>query len=97
MAERYDTMVIRGAAGKSVPREVDGGEVVSWSKGHALASMDALEEFVQYLADGDCDVPKAVTERANEVLSLVQRRRDLGWSADEVENSNQDCGGVPHG
>ncbi|HGQ7289481.1 TPA: hypothetical protein ACL1SV_002014 [Pseudomonas aeruginosa] len=50
---RYDTIVIRGATGKDVPREVDGGEVVSWARGHELAAGDALLEFVNYVADGD--------------------------------------------
>lgn len=44
---RYDTLVIRGALGTTIPREFDGGEVVAWSRGHELAPMEALEEFVE--------------------------------------------------
>ncbi|MFG9791084.1 hypothetical protein ACEP25_21290, partial [Pseudomonas aeruginosa] len=50
---RYDTLVIEGASGTTVPRKVDGGRVVSWAKGHALAGADPLEAFVQALAHGD--------------------------------------------
>lgn len=82
---RYDTIVIRGAKGKTVPKEVDGGEVVSWSQGHDLAAMDALQEFVDDLAAGNCSCPAELTERANQVLAHVERRRKLGWDADEPE------------
>ncbi len=37
---RYDTIVIRGTQGSAVPKEVDGGEVISWSRGHELAGMN---------------------------------------------------------
>lgn len=84
-AVRYDTIVIRNATGQAVPRQVDGGEVVSWSRGHELAAIDALQEFVDDLAAGDCDVPEHVTSRANEALDLMRRRRDLGWGADDAE------------
>lgn len=83
-AVRYDTIVIRNATGQAVPRQVDGGEVVSWSRGHELAAMDALQELVDDLAAGDCDVPEHVTSRANEALDLMRSRRDLGWDADEA-------------
>ena len=82
---RYDTIVIRGAKGKTVPKEVDGGEVVSWSQGHELAAMDALLEIVEDLAAGDCSYPAELTERANQALALMKRRRELGWDADEPE------------
>lgn len=82
---RYDTIVIRGAKGKTVPKEVDGGEVVSWSQGHELAAMDALQEFVDDLAAGNCSCPAELTERANQVLAHMERRRKLGWDADEPE------------
>lgn len=82
---RYDTIVIRGAQGKTVPKEVDGGEVVSWSQGHSLAAMDALEEFVDDLAAGDCSYPAELTERANQAMALMRRRRELGWDAEEPE------------
>lgn len=78
---RYDTLVIRGASGKTVPREVDGGEVVSWSQGHALAAMDALEVFVDDLADGSYH---SLAQGAAEALNLMRRRRALGWDADVV-------------
>lgn len=91
---RYDTIVIRGAKGQAVPRELDGGEVVAWSRGHELAAMDALEEFVDDLAAGNCDVPEHVTSRAVEALALMRRRRELGWDADEAvaegDSSNSD-------
>lgn len=78
---RYDTLVIRGAAGKTVPREVDGGEVVSWSQGHALAAMDALEVFVDDLADGSYH---GLAQGAADALNLMRRRQALGWDADVV-------------
>lgn len=82
---RYDTIVIRGAKGKTVPKEVDGGEVVSWSQGHELAAMDAMQEFVDDLAAGNCACTAELTERANQVLAHMERRRKLGWDADEPE------------
>lgn len=76
---RYDTIVIRGAQGKTVPKEVDGGEVVSWARGHSLAAMDALEHFVDDLAAGDCSYPEAITKRAQFALDLMTSRLDKGW------------------
>ena len=84
---RYDTIIIRGAKGKTVPKEVDGGDVVSWSKGHELAAMDALLEIVEDLAAGDCSYPAELTERANQALALMKRRRELGWDADDTEGA----------
>lgn len=81
---RYDTIVIRGAQGNTVPKEVDGGEVVSWSRGHELAAMDALEEFVEDLAAVDCLYPASITERAQQALGLMKLRRDHGWDAEEA-------------
>lgn len=78
---RYDTLVIRGASGKTVPHKFDGGEVVSWSQGHALAAMDALEVFVDDLADGSYD---GLAQGAADALNLMRRRRALGWDADVV-------------
>ncbi|WP_151884001.1 hypothetical protein [Pseudomonas putida] len=78
---RYDTLVIRGATGQTVPREVDGGEVVAWSLGHGLAAMDALEEFVDDLADGSYH---GLAQGAANALNLMRRRRALGWDADVV-------------
>ncbi len=86
---RYDTIVIRGALGKTVPKEVDGGEVVSWSRGHELAAMDALLEFVEDIAAGDCSLPEAITKRAQSALELTTRRRDQGWDA-EIKTMNYD-------
>lgn len=78
---RYDTLVIRGASGKSVPREVDGGEVVAWSQGHSLAAMDALEDFVGDLADGSYH---GLAQGAADALNLMRRRRATGWDADVI-------------
>lgn len=78
---RYDTLVVRGAAGKTVPREVDGGEVVAWSQGHGLAAMDALEVFVDDLADGSYH---GLAQGAADALNLMRRRRAIGWDADVV-------------
>lgn len=78
---RYDTLVIRGASGKTVPREVDGGEVVAWSMGHGLAAMDALEAFVDDLADGSYH---GLAKGAADALNLMRRRRATGWDADVV-------------
>ncbi|WP_171891618.1 hypothetical protein [Pseudomonas aeruginosa] len=80
---RYDTIVIRGATGKGVPREVDGGEVVSWARGHELAAGDALLEFVNYVADGDCGITPELSTKARKALDLMERRSRLGWEADE--------------
>ncbi|HHQ4160037.1 TPA: hypothetical protein ACSQFO_000561 [Pseudomonas aeruginosa] len=80
---RYETIVIRGATGKDVPREVDGGEVVSWARGHELAAGDALLEFVNYVADGDCGITPELSTKARKALDLMERRSRLGWEADE--------------
>ncbi|EPB4524464.1 hypothetical protein LSP20_11095 [Pseudomonas aeruginosa] len=80
---RYETIVIRGATGKDVPREVDGGEVVSWAYGHELAAGDALLEFVNYVADGDCGITPELSTKARKALDLMERRSRLGWEADE--------------
>lgn len=80
---RYDTIVIRGAKGNTIPREYDGGEVVAWSRGHELAAMEALEAFVDDLAAGNCHQPASLTQGAAEALSLTRRRRAIGWAADE--------------
>lgn len=78
---RYDTLVIRGASGQTVPREVDGGEVVAWSLGHGLAAMDALEVFVDDLADGSYH---GLAQGAANALNLMRRRRATGWDADII-------------
>lgn len=80
---RYDTIVIRGALGKEIPRTVDGGEVVSWARGHELAAGDALLEFVNYVADGDCGIGPELSAKARKALGLMERRSALGWDADE--------------
>jgi hypothetical protein len=80
---RYDTIVIRGATGKEVPRSVDGGEVVSWARGHELAAGDALLEFVNYVAEGDCGISPELSTKARKALDLMERRNRLGWEADE--------------
>ncbi|MDF3188838.1 hypothetical protein [Pseudomonas paracarnis] len=80
---RYDTIVIRGATGKEVPRSVDGGEVVSWARGHELAAGDALLEFVNYVADGDCGISPELSDKARKALDLMERRSRLGWEADK--------------
>lgn len=80
---RYDTIVIRGASGKELPRSVDGGEVVSWARGHELAAGDALLEFVNYMADGDCGIKPELSDKARKALDLMERRSRLGWEADK--------------
>ncbi|WP_256578704.1 MULTISPECIES: hypothetical protein [unclassified Pseudomonas] len=80
---RYDTIVICGADDQTIPREVNGAEVVAWSLGHGLAAMDALEEFVDDLAAGNCKQPVHLTQGAADALNLMRRRRAIGWSADE--------------
>jgi len=88
---RYDTIVIRGATGKTVPREVDGGEVVAWSAGHELAALDALQEFVNDLAAGNCKQHSHLANEAAAALNLMHRRRAIGWAADEpTENPPAD-------
>lgn len=80
---RYDTIVIRGALGKEIPHTVDGGEVVSWARGHELAAGDALLEFVNYVADGDCGIGPELSAKARQALDLMERRSAQGWNADE--------------
>lgn len=80
---RYDTIVIRGAQGTTIPQEFDGGEVVAWSRGHELAAMAALEEFVEDLAAGNCNQPPHLTQGAGGALNLMHRRRAIGWAADK--------------
>ncbi|UUC83828.1 hypothetical protein NPN27_01290 [Stutzerimonas stutzeri] len=80
---RYDTIVIRGALGKEIPHTVDGGEVVSWARGHELAAGDALLEFVNYVADGDCGIGPELSAKARKALDLMERRSAQGWDADE--------------
>lgn len=80
---RYDTIVICGATGNTVPKEVDGGEVVAWAMGHGLAAMDALEEFVDDLAAGNCNQPSHLTQAAASAINLMRRRNAIGWEADE--------------
>lgn len=87
---RYDTIVIRGAKGNTVPREVDGGEVISWARGHSLAAMDALEHFVADLAAGDCSYPDAITKRAQSALDLMTCRLDKGWGEESNDVMNYD-------
>jgi len=87
---RYDTIVICGAKGETVPKEVDGGEVVAWSRGHGLAAMDALEEFVDDLAAGNCNQSTHLTQGAADALNLMRRRRAIGWDADEPEQPSAD-------
>lgn len=77
--ERYDTLVIRGASGKEVPRTVDGGEVVSWSMGHALAEASPLHDYVTDLASGAFDTVDEITEEAQRVLRLSKLQRSSGW------------------
>ncbi|WP_050547508.1 hypothetical protein [Pseudomonas brassicacearum] len=79
---RYDTIVVLGAQGNVVPKEIDGGAVVSWSRGHELAAMLALEEFVQDLAIDDSTYPAFITERAEEALKLMRQRRANGWATE---------------
>lgn len=80
---RYDTIVIRGITGNGIPQSVDGGEVVAWSLGHGLAAMDALEEFVDDLAAGNCNQPTHLTQGAADAINLMRRRNAIGWEADE--------------
>ncbi|TIH10805.1 hypothetical protein [Pseudomonas leptonychotis] len=93
---RYDTIVIRGAKGQNVPKEVDGGEVVAWSRGHELAAMDALEEFVADMADGNCSQPEHLTHGAAYAMNLMRRRRDLGWDAGEPNPERVSVDGWTH-
>lgn len=88
-ANRYDTLVIRGATSNEVPREAAGGEVVAWSAGHALAEQGPLEEFVKELADGchEDDDMNTIQAKANQVLELSQRQRDHGWLDNEEKNN----------
>lgn len=67
----------------AIPRTVDGGEVVSWARGHELAAGDALLEFVNYVADGDCGIGPELSAKARKALDLMERRSAQGWDADE--------------
>lgn len=81
---RYDTLVIRGSTSNEVPREAAGGQVVAWSSGHALAEQGPLQAFVEELADG-CygDHMESIQVKANNVLEVSRRQRDLGWLESE--------------
>jgi len=83
MAERYDTLVIRGATSTGVPREAAGGEVVAWSAGHALAEQGPLEEFVSALADGCYHDVETIEAEASRVLELSHHQREQGWLSEE--------------
>lgn len=81
---RYDTLVIKNATDKAIPREAAGGQVVSWAAGHSLAEMHPLEEFVRTLADGGIVCCEEVEEEAKRVLDLSARQRDAGYIEDEA-------------
>ncbi|MFD2645105.1 hypothetical protein [Pseudomonas japonica] len=83
LSERYDTLVIRGASGKEVPRMVDGGEVVSWSVGHAIAEAGPLLEYITELATGAIGTVGDITDEAQRVLTLSKRQRHSGWLDEE--------------
>lgn len=89
MAERYDTLVVRGSTSSEVPREAAGGEVCSWAAGHALAELGPLEDFVNELADGVYEYGdvEAIQAKARHVLELSQRQRDEGWIEDEGQSN----------
>ena len=57
--------------------------MVSWARGHELAAGDALLEFVNYVADGDCGITPELSTKARKALDLMERRSRLGWEADE--------------
>lgn len=88
MAERYDTLVVRGSTSQAVPREAAGGQVVAWSAGHALAEMGPLEAFVQELADGcyEDESIESIQTSASHALSLSRFQRDNGWIEAEGES-----------
>lgn len=85
----FNTLVIRGATSNEVPREAAGGQVVAWSAGHALAEQWPLEAFVQELADG-CygDHMDSLQAKANHVLEVSRRQRDLGWLDSEEKSDD---------
>ncbi|MCY1308268.1 hypothetical protein D9M70_582620 [compost metagenome] len=57
--------------------------MVSWARGHELAAGDALLEFVNYVADGDCGISPGLSAKARKALDLMERRSRQGWEADE--------------
>ena len=80
-AVRYDTLVLKNSTSKTVPKTCDGAEVVSWAAGHSIAEANALEEFVQSIADGqfyDCS-PDELESAAQEALNKASQRRDNGY------------------
>ncbi|UVK85200.1 hypothetical protein LOY46_11150 [Pseudomonas sichuanensis] len=79
VTERYDTLVIRGASGKEVPRMVDGGEVVSWAAGHAVAEASPVLEYVSDLAREAFGTVGEIADEARRVLALSKRQRQQGW------------------
>ncbi|MNP28965.1 hypothetical protein D3C76_1219700 [compost metagenome] len=81
--------MIRGAQGKTIPREFDGGKVVSWSRGHDLAAMDALESFVTAIAGGELDDLEEIQTGAERALELMRRRSSIGWDADAKQEGKQ--------
>lgn len=82
---RYDTVVIKNATDKAVPREVAGGQIVSWAAGHALAEMHPLEEFARALADGNISCTDEVAAEAQRVLDLANRQREAGYVEGEPQ------------
>lgn len=85
MSKRYETLVVRGSASQTVPREAAGGEVVAWAAGHSLAELGTLETFVQELADGFYEDESIgdLQAKAERVLDLASRRRDQGWTKEQ--------------
>lgn len=79
---RYDTLVIKNATDKAVPREAAGGQVVSWAAGHALAEMHPLEVLVKALAEGYMLCSEEVCEEARRALDLAARQRRAGYVED---------------
>lgn len=77
--KRYDTLVIEGGCKSEVPREAAGGRVVSWSQGHGLAHADALEEFVEKVADGWYSDPDEAMRDAEAALALAEQQRETGY------------------
>ncbi|MBN0691460.1 hypothetical protein JTM16_37075, partial [Pseudomonas aeruginosa] len=70
---RYDTIVIRGATGKDVPRKVDGGEVVAWSAGHELVVLNPLQQLVTHLPTRNSSKPLYLSRKAAGPLNLLGR------------------------
>lgn len=76
---RYDTIVIKDSTSTAVPREVEGGQVVSWSAGHAIAEGNAYEEFAKAVMNGDFETLEEAEHAASRAQVKANLQREFGY------------------